>query len=263
MERSTLAKVRYAVGNISLGILGKTGNIPFVLAEPLPYADLVVGIDIARERKRRLPGSVSATAIARIYFGDGQFLRYVIHDTPLEGETVPDNVLQRLFPISEFRGKRVVIHRDGYFRGGEREALRAWGNRVGATFELVEVIKSGTPRIYGLAKNGAVQQPPKGSALRLSDRLRDASSEPRTRSSRDGAHDVARGRDRSGTRARGIRDRPAPHGMSRDAERPPASLPAANPTLASTVDLSISQRQDVDVFARGSPRTFATSSSEG
>src|SRR3989449_5659912 len=169
VERSTLAKARYAIGNISFGILCKTGNIPFVLAEPLPYANLVVGIDIARERKRRLPGSVSATAIARIYFGDGQFLRYVIHDAPLEGETVPDNVLQRLFPISEFRGKRVVIHRDGYFRGGEREALRAWGNRAGATFQLVEVIKSGTPRLYGLASKGAVQQPPKGSALKLSD----------------------------------------------------------------------------------------------
>lgn len=169
VERSTLEKAHYAMGNISLGILGKTGNIPFVLADPLPYADLVVGIDIARERKRRLPGSLSATAIARIYFSDGQFLRYVIHDAPLEGETVPDNVLQRLFPISEFRGKRVVIHRDGYFRGQEREALRDWGSRAGATFHLVEVIKSGTPRLYGLAKTGTVQQPPKGSALKLND----------------------------------------------------------------------------------------------
>jgi hypothetical protein len=42
--------------------------------------------------------------------------RYVIHDAPLEGETVPDHVLQSLFPAKEFQGKWVVIHRDGYFR---------------------------------------------------------------------------------------------------------------------------------------------------
>ena len=168
VERSTLGKAHFAAGNITLGILGKTGNIPFVLAEPLPYADLVVGIDIARERKRRLPGSVSATAIARIYFHDGQFLRYVIHDAPLEGETVPEHVLQRLFPAEEFRGKKVVIHRDGYFRSGEKEGLRAWAKKIGATFFLVEVIKTGTPRLYGLT-GATVALPEKGNALRVSD----------------------------------------------------------------------------------------------
>ena len=63
----------YAVGNIVLGILGKTGNIPFVLANPLPYADLVVGIDVARKKKEKLPGSINSTAIARIYFNNGDF----------------------------------------------------------------------------------------------------------------------------------------------------------------------------------------------
>lgn len=169
VERSTLSKTHFAMGNIALGILGKTGNVPFVLAEPLPYADLVVGIDIARERKKRLAGSVSAMAIARIYFHDGQFLRYVIHDAPLEGETIPEHVLQRLFPAEGFRGKRVVIHRDGYFRGDEKEALRSWARKIGATFYLVEVIKTGTPRLYGM-RGTMVEQPDKGSALKVSDR---------------------------------------------------------------------------------------------
>ncbi|HWR26443.1 MAG TPA: Piwi domain-containing protein [candidate division Zixibacteria bacterium] len=165
--QSTLDK-QYAMANIVLGVLGKTGNIPFILAEPLPYADIIVGIDIARERKKRLAGSINATAIARIYFSSGEFLRYVIHDAPLEGETIPDNVLQGLFPVSEFKGKRVIIHRDGYFRGEEKQALKGWAQKIGAEFYLVEVIKTGTPRLYGI-QGDKILQPPKGSAFKLSD----------------------------------------------------------------------------------------------
>jgi len=166
VNSSTLNK-RYAFGNIVLGILGNTGNIPFVLAEPLPYADLVVGIDIARERKKHLAGSINATAIARIYFNDGNFLRYVIHDAPLEGETIPENVLQALFPANEFDGKRVVIHRDGYFRGQESASLKSWAKHLGAEFNLVEVIKSGTPRLYN-TESRQIQRPEKGDLFKLS-----------------------------------------------------------------------------------------------
>jgi argonaute-like protein implicated in RNA metabolism and viral defense len=147
VQQSTLENT-YALDNITLGVLGKTGNIPFILAEPLEYADLVVGIDIARRRKERLAGSINATAIARIYFDNGEFLRYVIHDSPLEGETIPEHVLQSLFPVREFQGKRVVIHRDGYFRGEEKRDLTAWAEKIGAVFFLVEVLKTGTPRLY-------------------------------------------------------------------------------------------------------------------
>jgi hypothetical protein len=158
----------FALGNIALGVLGKAGAVPFVLAAPLPYADMVVGIDIARRRKERLAGSMNATAIARIYLGDGDFLRYAIHDAPLEGETIPRDVLQRLFPLRDFGGKRVVVHRDGLFRGEEAAALGEWARAIGATFHLVEVIKTGTPRLYEAA-GGLVHQPAKGTALRLSE----------------------------------------------------------------------------------------------
>lgn len=158
----------YALGNIVPGVLGKTGAIPFVLAEPLSYADVVVGIDIARRRKDRLAGSMNATAIARVYLNDGDFLRYVIHDAPLEGETIPRDVLRRLFPLRDFQGKRVVIQRDGLFRGDEAAALEEWARDLGSVFHLVEVIKSGTPRLYASA-GGRILQPEKGTALRLSD----------------------------------------------------------------------------------------------
>ena len=166
MERTMTKPL--ALGNVVLGILGKTGNIPFTLSGRLPGVDLVVGLDIARERKTRLVGSMNATAIARIYLSDGEFLRYVIHDAPLEGETIPDGVLKSLFPPRDFQGKRVVVHRDGYFRGGEKDALQRWGREIGATFHLTEVIKSGSPRLYGV-NGGGVVLPEKGMILKMSE----------------------------------------------------------------------------------------------
>ncbi|MAS35509.1 MAG: hypothetical protein CL610_15970 [Anaerolineaceae bacterium] len=166
VEQSTLNN-QYAIGNIIMGILGKTGNIPYILADPLDFADVIVGIDIAREKKKRLAGSVNATAIARIYLSNGEFLGYVIHDTPLEGETIPNSVLQALFPVHEFSGKQIIIHRDGYFRGTEKQALQSWAKQIGAQFHLVEIIKSGTPRMYRSSPQATIQ-PDTGSALLMS-----------------------------------------------------------------------------------------------
>jgi argonaute-like protein len=164
--KSTMSNT-FALGNIVLGMLSKLGNIPYVLAEPLSYVDIIVGIDIARRKKERLAGSMNATAIARMYQKSGEFLQYVIHDAPLEGETIPPDVLHALFPSSVFSGKRVVIHRDGLFRGDEKQALHQWAKQLGAVFHCVEVLKTGTPRIYGF--QGRVLQPPKGSAFKLNE----------------------------------------------------------------------------------------------
>lgn len=159
----------YALPNIVLGITGKTGNVPYVLDQPLGFADIIVGIDVAREKKASLNGTVNVAALARIYFSDGQFVKYVIHDEPIEGETIPRNVLEAMFPANEFSGKRVVVHRDSYFRGNEEEVLREWAADIDATIYLVEVVKSGAPRLYGADRIPPslriVGRPVKGTAL--------------------------------------------------------------------------------------------------
>lgn len=169
VSQSTMSNP-FALANIALGILSKIGNVPFVLAEPLPYADIVVGIDIARRKKERLSGSVNATAIARVYQGNGEFVQYAIYDAPLEGEIIPSHVLQALFPGSVFAGKRVLVHRDGLFRGEEKQVLKEWARRLGADFHLVELLKTGAPRFYGWnPQTQSAQLPLKGSALKLND----------------------------------------------------------------------------------------------
>lgn len=158
---------RFALGNIVLGILSKLGNIPYILAEPLPYADVVVGIDVAHRKKERLTGSINATAITRVYQNSGHFLQYALHDAPLEGETIPTDVLHAMFPATLFTHKRVIIHRDGPFRGREKQELHRWAQHIGAQFHCVEIMKTGTPRLYGVQKR--VVQPSKGSAFKLND----------------------------------------------------------------------------------------------
>ncbi|GHO94645.1 hypothetical protein KSF_046930 [Reticulibacter mediterranei] len=176
---ATLSKTD-AVPNIALGLLCKVGNVPFRLAEPLQYTDVVVGIDIARMNKARLAGSMNTLATTHIYQNSEPALKYAVHQVLIEGETIPEQTLQQFFPAEQFAGLRVLVHRDGWFRGNERAALKAWGQQIGATFFLVEVVKSGAPRLYHWMpvsdgqQKGQQQpcqwlQPAKGSAFRLSD----------------------------------------------------------------------------------------------
>jgi len=158
----------HAVANLLLGIMAKCGIVPFVLAEPLPYADVIAGIDVAREKTRRRTGSVNLAAVTRVYQANGDFLHYFLHDSPIEGETLPANVLQRLFPPSFFGNKRVVVHRDGLFRGDEIADLSKWAEEIGATFHFVEVIKSGAPRMY--QRGIEIDRPAKGSIFKVNER---------------------------------------------------------------------------------------------
>lgn len=158
---------RYAIDNIILGILAKTGNIPYVLAEPISYADLIVGLDVSHRIKSNNVGTINAAAMARIYFTNGELLRYSIRDAKLEGEIIPSHVLQDIFPLSEFAGKRIIIHRDGKLPDKEKNALLKWGNDIGSEFYFVEIIKTGNPRIYD--SSAKTLKAPKGSIFKLSD----------------------------------------------------------------------------------------------
>lgn len=169
---------RFTLENLALGIMAKGGCLPFALKEPLPYADVVIGLDVARKAKRRLQGSINAAATARIYSNTGEFLRYWIPDHQIEGETIRRDVLEGMFPASEFRGKRILVHRDGRFRGEERANLYDWAEEIDAKMYCVEVLKSGSPRLYALkqvwnqqkeANETQVDQPPKGLCLKLND----------------------------------------------------------------------------------------------
>lgn len=156
---------------IIMGILGKTGNAPFILTEPLEHADWVIGLDVVRDTRKHpdnpKQSQTCLTAIARIYQSDGEFVRYVtrqlIQDTP----QVPYVLMRDLLPQREFKEKRVVVHHDGTLADDLLQALRGWGTAIKAQFYPVEILRTGTPRLYALGEKGAVIKPQWGSAFKL------------------------------------------------------------------------------------------------
>ncbi|WP_230968042.1 Piwi domain-containing protein [Nostoc sp. WHI] len=149
------------------GILAKLGNLPFVLAEPLEIADCFIGLDISRQSKTKLSGTMNACASMRLYGKQGEFIRYLLKDTLIQGEEIPKQFLEGLLPKKEFEGKIVLIYRDGLFCGQEVANLLEWAEAIGCKLILVECRKSNIPRLYNLV-NKIIAAPEKGLALRIS-----------------------------------------------------------------------------------------------
>ncbi len=156
------------------GILAKLGNLPFILAEPLQIADNFIGLDISRSPKTKLAGTVNACASVRLYGKQGEFIRYAMEDAFLEGEEIPQRLLERLLPTT-LEGKTVLIYRDGRFCGQEVPRLLERAKAIQAKFILVECRKSGVPRLYQFIqlnnqKQGTLTAPTEGLTLYLSSR---------------------------------------------------------------------------------------------
>jgi hypothetical protein len=149
------------------GVLAKMGNLPFILSEPLEIADYFIGLDISRASKKHLVGTMNACASVRLYNRRGEFIRYRIEDSLIEGEEIPQRLLESLLPASELENKTVLIYRDGRFCGQEVSHLNKRAKAISANFILVESRKSGAPRLYGF-RNQSLIAPEVGLALKLS-----------------------------------------------------------------------------------------------
>lgn len=85
-----------ADANLIMGILAKTGNIPYVLGEPLEYLDVIVGLDISR-RPTKNGGSLNTAAMSRVYTNNGALLGYAVSGSMLlDGETISQSILERI-----------------------------------------------------------------------------------------------------------------------------------------------------------------------
>jgi len=158
-------KNKYSVANIVLGILGKTGNIPFILDNE-KYADCIVGIDISRERKKNNSGTRNVAAMTRIYSYDGNMIKYKIVSGEIEGETIPEQTLYKIYMDDELKNKEVIFHRDGPFRGNEINILNKIANKLNSKFYFIEINKRNTPRLYKY-NNGVIDNPDIGTYLNI------------------------------------------------------------------------------------------------
>lgn len=158
----------WADDNILMGIMGKTGNIPYVLDSLLNYTDVIVGLDVSRRRKTNARGTMNMAALSRVYTNSGALLGYAMSGTMVEGEIIPQYILERILPEEEFGGKRAIVHRDGRYVGDELQNIWDWGKQIGAEFLPIEVTKSGVPRFYKEI-DGVIYQADKGTAFSAGD----------------------------------------------------------------------------------------------
>ncbi len=110
---------------------------------------------------------MNACASVRLYGKQGEFIRYRLEDALLEGEEIPQRLLERLLPAAELEGKTVLIYRDGIFCGQEVSHLLERARAINSRFILVECRKSGVPRLYNLREK-TLTAPESGLGLCLS-----------------------------------------------------------------------------------------------
>lgn len=149
---------------VIMSILARTGNTPFALADPLEFADYVVGLDAVRQSEK--DGTIKLTAVARIYRADGIFVRWAVRSMTLNGNEPPYVLMRDLFPQRDFAKQRVLLHTDGRLSEDVKAALNVWGKALGATFWPVEMVRRGAPRLYAFDE-GKITAPPQGSAFKL------------------------------------------------------------------------------------------------
>ena len=156
-----------AMPRIIMGLLARAGNTPFVFEEPLPYADLIVGLTIHRAGKK---GGDDVTAVGRYYSNRGvcqgwRAARAVV----TSGEAMTGEMLAHLLPPRDIATRRVLIHVDGRLHKADALALTAWEEAHDAALYPVEIMASDTPRLYAFA-NRKIGLPDRGCAFCISDR---------------------------------------------------------------------------------------------
>jgi argonaute-like protein implicated in RNA metabolism and viral defense len=159
----------YILNQIVPGMMAKLGNLPFVLAKPLEIADCFLGLDISRQKKANLPGTMNACASIRLYGKRGEFMCYQLQGESIAGEEIPRQFIERILPEKLLKNKTILIYRDGLFVNREVENFLSIAELIKSRFILVECRKSQIPRLYNFS-NKSLSEPPRGLSLKLSSR---------------------------------------------------------------------------------------------
>lgn len=108
---------KYFLHNIVLGILGKTGGIPWIVKDMPGDVDCFVGLDVATVAQ-----GIHYPACSVVFDKYGKLLGFYKPTTPQQGEKITKRILQDIFDQVIFSyeeeygesPKHVVIHRDGF-----------------------------------------------------------------------------------------------------------------------------------------------------
>lgn len=138
----------YYLHNISLGILGKIGGIPWVLENIPGNIDCFIGLDVGTREK-----GIHFPACSVMFDRVGTLINYYKPNIPQSGEIIQEEILQEIFDqvllsYEDINGTfpaNIVIHRDGFARENIKWYENYFGNK-NIKFNIVEVKKNGSTK---------------------------------------------------------------------------------------------------------------------
>ncbi|WP_073249391.1 Piwi domain-containing protein [Caloramator proteoclasticus] len=135
----------YYIYEISLGMLAKSGGVPWGLKEINSDVDCFVGLDVGNPYKGiRYPSS------SVVFDKNGTLINYFKPEIPQTGEIIVEGILQEIFDeiILSYerkfnqKPKHIVIHRDGFARENINWYINYFSQK-NIKFDIVEVKKQG------------------------------------------------------------------------------------------------------------------------
>lgn len=156
----------YYLHNISLGILGKIGGIPWVIKDMEGNVDCFIGLDVGTREK-----GIHYPACSVVFDKYGKLINYYKPNVPQSGEIIQTYILQEIFDkilisYEEENGtypKNMVIHRDGFSRE-DLSWYQNYFNNKEIKFNIIEVRKNTPLKIAGI-DNKKISNPPIGSYI--------------------------------------------------------------------------------------------------
>ncbi|MBE5870655.1 MAG: hypothetical protein E7294_05295 [Lachnospiraceae bacterium] len=159
------SKARYYLHNIVLGILGKTGGIPWIVKDMPAGVDCFVGLDVAMMDK-----GVHLPACSVVFDRFGRMLGFFKPRSPQRGEKIATEILQDIFDqviisYEDTYGEKpgnIVIHRDG-FSNEDAEWYEHYFKAQGIKYSIIEVRKNVGAKV--LMENDGDMNPPMGACI--------------------------------------------------------------------------------------------------
>ncbi len=156
-------KSKYYLHNIVLGILGKTGGIPWIVKDMPGNVDCFVGLDVATVAK-----GIHYPACSVVFDKYGRLLGFYKPTTPQQGEKITTRILQDIFDQVIFSyedrfgesPKNVVIHRDGFSNENDEWYKNYFGAK-GIEYSIIEVRKNISSKLM-LIQDDDIQNPEMG-----------------------------------------------------------------------------------------------------
>ncbi|MDE6036362.1 MAG: hypothetical protein K2G36_10720, partial [Ruminococcus sp.] len=150
--------IKSCLQNIALGILCKSGGIPWIMSRPFSDVDCFVGIDVAMQSK-----GIHYPACSVCLDGNGNLIGYYTPKKAQPGEKINAKTLTEIFDnvLIAYRDrngrypKHIVIHRDGFSNESD-EWYEEYFSGKSINYDIVEVKKNISERLLDMQNNNGM-----------------------------------------------------------------------------------------------------------